>query len=64
MVAVVEGAAEFDGHGFRVGEEFADDVGLVEVVCVDEKKGAGYDTTVGGVSDGRLGIGLGEEGGG
>lgn len=39
VVGVVEGAAEFFGDGFGEGGEFADDVGLVEVIGVYETDG-------------------------
>ena len=43
-VLVVEGAAEFGCYGFGIGFEVADDVGLVDVIDVDEHAHTEKDT--------------------
>ncbi len=43
VVGVEEGAAQVPGDGLGVGGEFADDVGSVNVVCVDEAEAGGDD---------------------
>ena len=43
VVGVVESATEFFGDGFGEGGEFADDVGLVEVIGVYETDGGADD---------------------
>lgn len=43
MIGEVEGAAQLGGDRFRVGGELADDVAGVDVIGVDEARGADKD---------------------
>lgn len=54
VVGIVEGAAELSGNGFGEGGEFADNVGLVEVVGIDETDGGADDAGGRRVSFGNL----------